>query len=305
MSTHDAILVVGDAMLDRYLFGQCSRISPEAPVPVIHVQKTQDVAGGAANVAVNAANLGAKITLLSVIGNDLEGKTLQSLLEASNITCAFVHDNMMPTTVKMRLIARNQHVVRADFEQRPDPALLWPMVDHFEKLLSSCSTVIFCDYNKGALTHLRPMMAHAKRQGIRTLIDPKGTDYTAYHGATLITPNCDEFKQVAGCFSDESDFEHRAFTLRDRLELSALLVTRSEEGMSLFIGDRHVRIFTEAREVFDVSGAGDTVIATMAVALNAGRDMEAAARLANMAAGIVVGKVGTAPITHQELAFHV
>ncbi|MFM0329844.1 D-glycero-beta-D-manno-heptose-7-phosphate kinase [Paraburkholderia strydomiana] len=300
-----SVIVAGDVMLDRYWFGDSTRISPEAPVPVVHVQRTRDVAGGAANVAVNAVNLGVQTTLLSVVGDDHDGRALQSLLESRNVHCSFVRDPALQTTVKLRVISRNQQIVRADFEQRPDHELLFPLVAQFREKLKTCKTVVFSDYGKGGLAHLRVMMGDARAANACILIDPKGPDYSIYRGASVVTPNRDEFAQAAGKWNGESDFERRAFKLRDDLELGALLVTRSEEGMSLVIGNRHVRIPAQAREVYDVSGAGDTVIATMAAALAAGQDMESAARLANAAAGVVVGKIGTAPITLEELNRHV
>lgn len=300
-----SIIVAGDVMLDRYWFGDSTRISPEAPVPVVHVRRTRDVAGGAANVAINVANLGAKTTLLSVIGDDENGTALQALLCLANVHCVFQRDPRMHTTVKLRVISRNQQIVRADFEERPDHELLLPLVARFQEQLEGRQAVIFSDYGKGGLAHLNVMMLAAQSAGVATLIDPKGSDYSAYRGATVVTPNRDEFAQVAGKWIDEADFEARAFSLRDRFELGALLVTRSEEGMSLFVGSRHIRIPAQAREVYDVSGAGDTVIATMAAAIGAGHDIEGAARLANVAAGIVIGKVGTAPITLEELNQHV
>lgn len=300
-----SVIVAGDVMLDRYWFGDSTRISPEAPVPVVHVKRTRDVAGGAANVAINVVNLGAATTLLSVVGDDHDGRCLQSLLESSKVQCTFLRDIALQTIVKLRIISRNQQIVRADFEQRPDHELLFPLVALFREKLKSCKTVVFSDYGKGGLAHLRLMMDDAKAAGTAILVDPKGSDYSAYHGATVVTPNRDEFAQAAGSWVDEADFERRGFELRDRLALGALLVTRSEEGMSLFIEGRHIRIPSQAREVYDVTGAGDTVIATMAAAIGAGHDIESAARLANVAAGIVVGKIGTAPITLEELKQHV
>jgi rfaE bifunctional protein kinase chain/domain len=296
-----SIVVAGDVMLDRYWIGDTTRISPEAPVPVVHVQSTKDVAGGAANVAVNAANLGAKTSLLSVVGKDSDGEILKNILERNGVTCAFLRDESMRTIVKLRLIARNQQIVRADFEQRPDHELLLPLVSMFGEQTKSAKVVLFSDYGKGGLTHIRLMMEKALKTNVPVLVDPKGTDYSVYQGATVITPNRSEFAEVAGRWTNELDFERKAFCLRDQLKLSSLLVTRSEEGMSLFLGGKHIRIPTQAREVFDVSGAGDTVIATMAVAMGAGIGLEEAARLANIAAGIVVSKIGTAPITLEEL----
>ena len=296
-----SVIVAGDVMLDRYWFGDSTRISPEAPVPVVRVQRTGDVAGGAANVAINAVNLGAHVSLLSVVGDDQDGRALQALLESRNVRCTFLRDAALQTTVKLRVISRNQQIVRADFEQRPNHELLFPLVAQFREKLKACKTVVFSDYGKGGLAHLRLMMSDATSAGATILVDPKGPDYSIYRGATVVTPNRDEFAQAAGKWTSEADFERRAFGLRDRFELAALLVTRSEEGMSLFVEHRHIRIAAQAREVYDVSGAGDTVIATMASALAAGHDVESAARFANVAAGIVVGKIGTAPITLDEL----
>jgi rfaE bifunctional protein kinase chain/domain len=296
-----SVIIAGDVMLDRYWFGDCTRISPEAPVPIVHVQRMREVAGGAANVAINVVNLDAQTTLLSVVGDDTDGQTLQAILENEQVRCAFLRDASLQTTVKLRVIAHNQQIVRVDFEQYPDHELLLPLVERFREMLNGCNVVVFSDYGKGGLVHLRLMMDVAISSGVPILIDPKGVDYSAYRGATVITPNLDEFAQVAGKWSGESDFERRAFALRDRLEIQSLLVTRSEEGMSLFLGNNHIRIPAQAREVYDVSGAGDTVIATMAAAIGSGRDIESAARLANIAASIVVGKIGTAAITLEEL----
>ncbi|WP_048242952.1 D-glycero-beta-D-manno-heptose-7-phosphate kinase, partial [Burkholderia cepacia] len=298
-----SVLVAGDVMLDRYWFGDTTRISPEAPVPVVHVSRVHTTAGGAANVAVNIANLGARTSLISVVGADAAGQDLTNILEVSNVNCQFLRADDFSTVVKLRLLARGQQVVRADFEERPERELLLPLVDLFAAELGNHATVLFSDYGKGGLCHLRNMMEHALGNDKIILIDPKGSDYSAYRGATLLTPNRDEFSQVAGHWSSESDFERKAFRMCDELELKALLVTRSEEGMSLFVDGRHTRIKAEAREVYDVSGAGDTVIATLAAALSSGYGFEDAAYVANRAAGVVVGKVGTAPITLDELKY--
>lgn len=300
-----SIVVVGDVMLDRYWNGDAIRISPEAPVPVVHVRHIHETLGGAANVAVNASNLGARTTLLSVVGDDREGRAIEDMLRICGVEVVFLRDPTVSTTVKLRIIARNQQIVRADFEGRPDHEMLLALVDAFRESISKSGAVVFSDYGKGGLAHLRLMIEHAVNVGAYVLIDPKGSDYSAYRGATVITPNREEFALVAGNWHDENDFERRAFALRDRLELGALLVTRSEEGLSLFLGSRHIRILTTAREVFDVSGAGDTVVATMGTAMSSGLDIEYSARLANVAAGIVVGKSGTTPITLKELQSHV
>ncbi|WP_081072095.1 D-glycero-beta-D-manno-heptose-7-phosphate kinase [Burkholderia cepacia] len=296
-----SVLIAGDVMLDRYWFGDTTRISPEAPVPVVHVSRVHTAAGGAANVAVNIANLGAKTGLISVIGVDEAGKDLADLLEDSSVNCHFLRADDFPTVVKLRLLARGQQVVRADFEQRPERELLLPLVDLFAAQLDDHAVVVFSDYGKGGLCHLQSMMTHALGKNRIILIDPKGSDYSVYRGATLLTPNRDEFCQVVGRWGSEAEFERKAFRMCDDLELKALLVTRSEEGMSLFVNGKHTRILAEAREVYDVSGAGDTVIATLAVTLANGYELEDAAFVANRAAGVVVGKVGTAPITLEEL----
>ena len=302
--SHAHVLVAGDVMLDRYWYGDTARISPEAPVPVVHVRSVKETPGGAANVAVNIANLGARSTLLSIIGDDRDGRILEGLLRQHGIDSVLLRDCTLPTTVKLRLVARQQQIVRADFEERPDHEMMIPIIDSFCERVASAMAVIFSDYGKGGLTHIRQMMDCAAKNGVPVLIDPKGIDYSAYHGAITITPNCEEFERVVGHWNNEADFEQRAFTLRDRLELGSLLVTRSEKGMSLFLDSQHIHIPTQAHEVFDVSGAGDTVIATMATAMAAGHNIEAAARIANTAAGIVVGKSGTMPITIQELLSH-
>ena len=302
--SHSHVLVAGDVMLDRYWYGDTTRISPEAPVPVVHVRNVKEAPGGAANVALNITSLGAHSTLLSIIGDDQDGRILEDLLYQHGIDSVLLRDCTLPTTVKLRLIAQQQQIVRADFEERPDHEMMLPMIDSFCERVSSTMAVIFSDYGKGGLTHLRQMMDCATKNNVPVLIDPKGVDYSVYHGATTITPNSDEFERVVGHWSNEADFEQRAFTLRDRLELDFLLVTRSEKGMSLFLDSEHIHIPTQARDVFDVSGAGDTVIATMATAMAAGHDIESAARIANTAAGIVVGKSGTMPITIQELLSH-
>lgn len=299
------VLVAGDVMLDRYWVGDTTRISPEAPVPVVHVRQVRDTPGGAANVATNIAKLGAQVTVFSVVGNDREGMTLADLLRGYGVEPVFLLDPTLPTTIKLRIVTRGQQVVRADFEGRPDHELLLPLVDQFCERVRSVDAVIFSDYGKGGLSHIQRMMACAIEAHRIVLVDPKGTDYSAYRGATTITPNREEFALVAGSWHDEADFERRAFALRDTLDLGSLLVTRSEEGMSLFLGSKHIRIPTQAREVFDVSGAGDTVVSTMATAMAAGLDIESAALLANIAAGIVVGKAGTTPITLEDLQTHV
>lgn len=295
------VLVVGDVMLDRYWFGEVSRISPEAPVPIVHVRKTEERPGGAANVARNIASLGGQATLLSVVGDDEPGRALADLLAAENVATHFHKDASLPTTVKLRVIGRQQQLMRIDFETPPSREVLEDKLGDFEAMVDAHDVVILSDYGKGGLTHVTKMIDAAKRHGKRILIDPKGDDYSKYRGATLLTPNRSEFREVMGRWRDENDLAARAEKLRDDLSLEALLVTRSEEGMSLFTGAGAMHEPTQAREVFDVSGAGDTVIATLGLMLAAGHNMHTAMRIANRAAGVVVGKLGTATVSRDEL----
>ncbi|MEN9821054.1 MAG: hypothetical protein RL176_957 [Pseudomonadota bacterium] len=295
------LLVVGDVMLDRYWFGDTGRISPEAPVPVVQVAKIDERLGGAANVARNASALGAKTTILGVIGQDEAGKRVEQLLQESGVQSQLQADSKVPTTVKLRVIARQQQLIRLDFEETPSQNSLDEKLKRFESLLPQVDVVILSDYGKGALEQVSAMIALAKANKKLVLVDPKGDAYSKYKGATVLTPNRSELRQVIGQWSDEADLTKRAQSLRQQLELSALLLTRSEEGMTLFTekGTEHVR--AQAREVFDVSGAGDTVIATLAVAMAAGWPLERAMALANRAGGIVVGKLGTATVSAEEL----
>jgi rfaE bifunctional protein kinase chain/domain len=295
------LLVVGDVMLDRYWFGDTGRISPEAPVPVVQVAKIDERLGGAANVARNASALGAKTTILGVIGQDEAGKRVEQLLQESGVQSQLQADSKVPTTVKLRVIARQQQLIRLDFEETPSQNSLDEKLKRFESLLPQVDVVILSDYGKGALEQVSAMIELAKANKKLVLVDPKGDAYSKYKGATVLTPNRSELRQVIGQWSDEADLTKRAQSLRQQLELSALLLTRSEEGMTLFTekGTEHVR--AQAREVFDVSGAGDTVIATLAVAMAAGWPLERAMALANRAGGIVVGKLGTATVSAEEL----
>ncbi|MDP3539042.1 MAG: D-glycero-beta-D-manno-heptose-7-phosphate kinase [Azonexus sp.] len=296
------LLVVGDVMLDRYWFGEVSRISPEAPVPVVKVERVEERLGGAANVARNAAAVGAKTALLSVVGADDAGKTLSRLLAEGGIDAALHVDRAIDTTVKLRVIGRQQQLLRIDFETEPSNKILQAKLAEFEKRVAESDVVILSDYGKGGLTHIAEMIRLARAAGKPVLVDPKGDDYSKYAGATLITPNRSELREVVGRWSSEADLFAKAQKLRTELGLEALLVTRSEEGMTLFSeGETHHQA-AQAREVFDVSGAGDTVIATLAVMLAAGANWDEAIRAANIAAGIVVGKLGTAVVTREELA---
>jgi len=295
------LLVVGDVMLDRYWFGDTNRISPEAPVPVVQVGKIDERLGGAANVARNVAALGAKTTILGVIGDDESGRRVTELLKSSGVNSQLEVDSKVPTIVKLRVIARQQQLIRLDFEEAPSEAALAHKLERYEKLVGDADVVILSDYGKGALGQVALMIEQARAQKKMILVDPKGDDYAKYRGATVLTPNRSELRQVVGQWSSEEDLTKRAQDLRKSLNLEALLLTRSEDGMSLFTeaGVSHVK--AQAREVFDVSGAGDTVIGTLAVALAAGWPLERAMALANRAGGIVVGKLGTATVTSEEL----
>jgi D-glycero-beta-D-manno-heptose-7-phosphate kinase len=296
------VLVVGDVMLDRYWFGDVERISPEAPVPVVKVGRTEERPGGAANVARNAAALGAQATLLSVVGDDEPGAALAQLLAKEHVTTSFLTDPAVATTVKLRVIARQQQLLRIDFETAPSHEVLAAKLADYERLMRDADVVVLSDYGKGGLAHIATMIERARAAGKRVLVDPKGDDYSRYRGATLLTPNRTEFREVAGRWRDEADLTAKAQALRRDLELDALLVTRSEEGMSLYDANGAATIPAQAREVFDVSGAGDTVIATIAVLLAAGAPLAAAVCIANQAAGVVVGKLGTAVVHPHELA---
>ena len=296
------VLVVGDAMLDRYWIGAVERISPEAPVPIVRIDHEVERPGGAANVARNAAALGARVTLLSVVGADEPGARLASLLKRERVHAQLHHDRGLKTTVKLRVIGgRNQQLLRVDFETPPSHEVLASKLRDFERMLADTDAVILSDYGKGGLTHIVRMIGMARSAGKMVLVDPKGTDYGRYRGATLITPNRAEFREVAGPWSSERELTERAHQVRRRLDAKALLVTRGEEGMTLFQDGTRFHVPTQAREVADVSGAGDTVIAALAVALAGGARMKDAVRLANRAAGVVVGKFGTAVATPKEL----
>ncbi len=294
------VLVVGDVMLDRYWFGDVERISPEAPVPVVHVSRTDERPGGAANVARNAASLGAQVTLLSVVGDDEPGRILERLLKSNGVRPVFQIDAGFPTIVKLRVISRQQQLLRIDFETPPGDAILEAKMAKYESLIPDVDVVILSDYGKGGLTHIARMIELAKSRGKPVLVDPKGEDFSKYRGATLLTPNRAEFRQVVGRWSNEAEFGAKAHALRQQLDLAGLLVTRSEEGMTLFLENATHHTPTLVREVFDVSGAGDTVIATLGAMIAAGADLPTATRVANQAAGIVVGKLGTAVVLPEE-----
>ncbi len=295
------VLVVGDVMLDRYWFGEVGRISPEAPVPVVKIDRVEERPGGAANVARNAAALGAQVHLLSVVGRDEAGASLKKLLRRERIKTQLHVDAGLDTTVKLRVIGRRQQLVRIDFETAPSHEALASKLRDFRRLLRGMDAVILSDYGKGGLTHIVNMIRMARTAGTPVLVDPKGDDYSRYRGASLITPNRAEFRDVAGSWKNEADLTRKVRDLLRRLGIGALLLTRSEEGMTLFTREVRVHVRAQAREVFDVSGAGDTVIGTVGVMLAAGAGLEEAVRLANRAAGVVVGKFGTAVVTPDEL----
>jgi len=296
------LLVVGDVMLDRYWFGEVSRISPEAPVPVVKVERIEERPGGAANVARNALALGAGTALLSVVGDDEAGRSLSRLLAESEIDAGLHVDRDIDTTVKLRVIGRQQQLLRIDFETMPSHEILQAKLSEFASRVAACDVVILSDYGKGGLAHISEMIRLARAAGKPVLVDPKGDAWGKYAGATVITPNRSELREVVGRWTSEEDLAARVLKLRNELGLEALLVTRSEEGMTLFTADETHHQPAQAREVFDVSGAGDTVIATLAVMLAAGAGWAEAIRTANVAAGIVVGKLGTAVVTREELA---
>ncbi|WP_432720455.1 D-glycero-beta-D-manno-heptose-7-phosphate kinase [Jeongeupia wiesaeckerbachi] len=295
------VMVVGDVMLDRYWFGDVERISPEAPVPVARIRKTDERAGGAANVARNIASLGGQATLLAVVGDDEAGRSLEKLLQDDGVKTSLYRDPEIATTVKLRVLARQQQLLRIDFEEKPSHEILAAKLDDFRRMLADTDVVILSDYGKGGLRHVYEMIAAARAAGKPVLVDPKGDDYSRYRGATLLTPNRSEFRQVAGDWRDEADLTAKAQDLRKQLDLEALLVTRSEEGMTLFRSNGVVHQPTLAREVFDVSGAGDTVIATLGLMLAAGLQLPEAMSWSNHAAGIVVAKLGTATVLQDEV----
>jgi D-beta-D-heptose 7-phosphate kinase/D-beta-D-heptose 1-phosphate adenosyltransferase len=296
------VVVAGDVMLDRYLFGSTGRISPEAPVPVVHVQETDNRPGGAANVAVNLASLGVSTCLLGVVGEDMAGDSLESILGQRGIVCKFARAKDRPTITKTRVQSRGQQLIRLDEEN----AMALPgnaMTRMLRESLDGAGAVVLSDYGKGALSDVRGLIKTCREAGIPALVDPKGTDFGKYRGASLITPNQSEFEAVAGVCATDEDLVRRAAEMIDELDLDALLITRSEKGMLLQeAGAEPVFLTTQAREVYDVTGAGDTVIGTLAGALASGQDLASAAALANLAAGLVVRKIGVASVTPGELS---
>ena len=295
------VLVVGDAMLDRYWHGAVDRISPEAPVPVVRVTREEERIGAAANVAYNVVTLGAQASFLGVVGDDEPGRRLEAMLRETGIATHLKRDPGLRTTVKLRVIGRHQQLLRMDFENEPDHEALASQTQAFARLAPAHDAVLFSDYGKGGLAHITAMIAAARAGGKAVLIDPKGTDYARYAGATVITPNRLELQQVVGSWRTDAELREKAQALRGSLRLDALLVTLGEDGMTLFDAQGDAQVQAQAREVFDVTGAGDTVIATMAALVAAGLSPRQAMPLANKAGGIVVGKFGTATVSYEEL----
>ena len=295
------VLVVGDAMLDRYLFGSVDRISPEAPVPVVRVTREEERLGGAANVAFNVKSLGAHATLMTVLGDDEAARRLQQLLDTNGVESILGRDPKLYTCVKLRVIGRAQQLVRVDFENPPDHEVLSGMLTDFERVIADYNAVLFSDYGKGGLTHIQRMIGAARAAGRLVLVDPKGSDYRRYAGANVITPNRGELAQVIGGWTDELQLLERAQGLRESLKVDTLILTRSQEGMSLYDAMGHLQVPAQAREVFDVTGAGDTVIATLGALMAAGLTAREALPAANRAGGLVVEKFGTASVSYEEL----
>ena len=296
-----SVLVVGDAMLDRYWHGAVDRISPEAPVPVVKVTREEERIGAAANVAYNVVTLGARASFLGVVGDDEPGHKLEALLKGTGIATHLKRDPGLRTTVKLRVIGRHQQLLRMDFENEPDHEALASQTEAFARLAPSHGAILFSDYGKGGLAHIPAMISAARAAGQPVLVDPKGSDYSRYAGASVITPNRAELQQVVGTWRDAAELAVKAQRLRGELRLEALLVTLGEDGMTLFDAQGALHVEAQAREVFDVTGAGDTVIATLAAMVAAGMDMRQAMPLANKAGGIVVGKFGTATVSYEEL----
>jgi rfaE bifunctional protein kinase chain/domain len=295
------ILVVGDVMLDRYWFGEVGRISPEAPVPIVRIEKREARLGGAANVARNAAALGAQAGLLGVVGADEAGTEVEHLLQGSGIHSYLKRDDAISTIIKLRVIGRQQQMLRIDFEEPPTDVVLRDKLLQYRALLAGHNVIVLSDYAKGSLVNVSEMIMAARAENKIVMVDPKGEDFTRYTGATVLTPNKGELKRIVGSWNSEEQLTDKAQNLRESLLLEALLLTRSEEGMTLYTKDDRFHIPADAREVFDVSGAGDTVIATMAAMLGAGAGWQEAVQTANRAGGIVVGKLGTATVTREEL----
>ncbi len=296
------VLVVGDVMLDRYWYGPAARISPEAPVPVVRVEYEEDRPGGAGNVALNVAALGGRVTLLALIGEDAAAQTLTRKLAAADVQCAFQQVANAPTITKLRVLSRHQQLLRMDFEQGFDGFDTQAFQARFNQLLDTAQAVVLSDYGKGTLREVQTLIAAARQAGCAVVVDPKGCDFSPYRGASLVTPNLAEFEAVVGPCKDEATLVQRGLELCQSCAFDALLITRGEHGMSLLrSGEPELHLPAMARQVYDVTGAGDTVVATLAAALAVGESLPQAVALANLAAGIVVGKLGTATVGVAEL----
>lgn len=295
------VLVVGDIMLDRYWFGKVERISPEAPVPIVRVEREEDRLGGAANVARNVVALGAQATLIGLVGTDQSAAAVRALVKKDGIHDLVIKDTERPTTLKLRVIGRQQQLMRLDFEKNPSRNALKDIYQAVHSQLKTHDVVVFSDYAKGSLKEVKDLIHAARSMGVPVLVDPKGEDYTCYQNASLLTPNLDEMRQAVGPWDTEKALAQKAQKLRASLNLEALLITRSEQGMTIYTATQSHHVNAQAKEVFDVSGAGDTVLATLAVGKAAGLDWEEAMYWANKAGGIVVGKLGTSVVTAKEL----
>ena len=296
------VLVVGDVMLDRYYHGSATRISPEAPVPVVRVNNQEDRPGGAGNVALNIAALGGAATLVGVVGADATAKDLGSRLAAAGVRCEFLESADKPTITKLRVISQHQQLLRMDFEQQFDAADVADLGARFDSMLDNAQVVIVSDYAKGALQDVPSLINAAKSKGKPVIVDPKGSDFEKYRGATLITPNLLEFETVVGACANEKELVEKGLALMLKLDLEAILITRGENGMTLLRPDSpELHLPARAQEVFDVTGAGDTVISVLAASLAAGEGFAEATALANLAASLAVGKLGTAAISGPEL----
>lgn len=296
------VLVIGDAMLDQYWFGETYRLSPEAPVPIINVLKQEERLGGAANVALNVSSLGAQVSLLSVIGVDDNATKLRDIVIKNKINPLFIQNSRCSTIVKLRIIGRQQQMLRCDFESSPlNYDLNDSLTDIIKKNIQRFDVLVLSDYGKGVLNKAKDIIKISNDYNIPVFVDPKGNDYSRYEGATVITPNKAELKIIIGDWSSENDLSSKAQNLRKKLKLKYLLLTRSEEGMTLYSDKGQLSIPTVAREVFDVSGAGDTVISTLATLFAAGLPFIESVKISNQAAGIIVGKFGTSPILYSDI----
>ncbi|MDO9766885.1 bifunctional D-glycero-beta-D-manno-heptose-7-phosphate kinase/D-glycero-beta-D-manno-heptose 1-phosphate adenylyltransferase HldE [Glaesserella parasuis] len=296
------VLVLGDVMLDRYWFGATNRISPEAPVPVVKVQEREDRAGGAANVAMNIASLNVPVTLHGLVGNDDAGRALDKLLSEHRIQNQCIAVDSHPTITKLRILSRHQQLLRLDFEEGFHNLDCQALLAKLAAEITAYGALILSDYGKGTLDTVQQMIQIARQANVPVLIDPKGTDFERYRGATLLTPNMSEFEAVAGHCRDEDEIVTKGLKMIAYFDLSALLITRSEKGMTLLRPNQEpFHLPTQAKEVYDVTGAGDTVISVLATAIADGRPLEEACYLANAAAGIVVGKLGTSTVSPSEL----